>query len=292
MRPAVRPICLLGRHALAALEARVQAALEGEVAAWLQPRVRPVALRLRAPVRGDADARREEAGSGPRDAPPPCDRLDDPAARGGPAAASHPFERFDGATCTLWIRRRPADLQAWLCASLGEAFRTADGAPADAWAAAVAEQGWQARNAALCETLTGPAPAVPSEGPEEAVYALGSGAVLIEAAALGLFALAEGGVLRHVPPRPAAAGGPVPPCVPLDRAAARSGLRLDVSIGRLEVPLQTLLELRPGDVLRLPTRLDDTLPLGPPAAPPLRCALGESAGRAAIRICLADWTSA
>ena len=95
-----------------------------------------------------------------------------------------------------------------------------------------------------------------------------------------------------MPPRPAAAGGPVPPCVPLDRAAARSGLRLDVSIGRLEVPLQTLLELRPGDVLRLPTRLDDTLPLGPPAAPPLRCALGESAGRAAIRICLADWTSA
>jgi flagellar motor switch protein FliM len=76
--------------------------------------------------------------------------------------------------------------------------------------------------------------------------------------------------------------------VPLDRAAARAGVGLDVSVGRVEIGLRTLLELRPGDVLRLPTRLDDTLPLGPRAASPLRCALGEFAGRTAVRICPTD----
>jgi hypothetical protein len=286
----LRPIRLLGHHALAALEARVQAALEGEVAAWLQPHVRPVALQLRAPQRDDAGSRgaRDE-----RDGHAGGDTPGDPVAGDGSSAASSPaFERFEGAHGTLWIRRRPVDRWAWLRASLGEAFCTGDDAPADAWAAAVAEQGWGARNDALCEALTGPASSKPADGPDEALYALGSGAVQIEAAALGLFALADAGVLRHVPPRAVAALGSDPPRVPLDRAAARAGVGLDVSVGRVEIGLRTLLELRPGDVLRLPTRLDDTLPLGPPAAPPLRCALGESAGRAAVRICPTDRKSA
>ena len=195
----LRPIRLLGRHALAALEARVQAALEGDVAAWLQPHVRPVALRLRAPQRDDAESR---GARDTRDGHAGWDRPGDPAVGDGSSAASpSAFERFDGAHGTLWIRRRPADRWAWLRASLGEAFCTGDDAPADAWAAAVAEQGWRARNDALCEALTGPAALEPADGPDEALYALGSGAVQIEAAALGLFALADAGVLRHVPPR-------------------------------------------------------------------------------------------
>lgn len=299
MSPGPRPIRLVGRHALTMLEARVQAALEGDVAGWLQPELRRVALRLCAPQRDGADGD-VDLGDGHDDGER-GDRGDgtgDGASRGatdartpgeGRAAVSpSAFERFDGADGTLWIRRRPADRRAWLCASLGEAFCSVDDAPADAWAAAIAEQGWQARNAALCEALTGPASPEPADGPAEALYAFGSGAVQIEAPALGLFALVDGGVLRHVPPRPAAALEAGPPRVPLERAAGRAGVGLDVSVGRVEIGLRTLLELRPGDVLRLPTRLDDTLPLGPAGAPPLRCALGESAGRAAIRICSND----
>ena len=284
-----RPICLLGRHALAVLQARVQAALEGEAAAWLQPHVRPVALQMRAPRRDGGKSRDVRDARDARDGHGRGDRPCDPAAGAASNPASPPvFERFDGAHGTLWIRRCPADRGAWLRASLGEAFCTIDDAPADTWAAAVAEQGWRARNAALCEVLTGPAPSEPADGPDEALYAFGSGAVQIEAGALGLFALADAGVLRHVPPRPSAALGSGLPRVPLERAAARTGLGLDVSVGRVEIGLRTLLELRPGDVLRLPTRLDDTLSVGPPAAPPLRCALGESAGRAALRICPTD----
>jgi hypothetical protein len=282
----VRPIRLLGRHALSALEARVQAALEVEVAGWLQPHARSVAVQLRAPQRDDADGRGDRADRGERDGDAEGRTPHARSASDGAGAASPPaFERFDGAHGRLWIRCRPVDRRAWLRASLGEGFCTADDAPADAWAAAVADEGWQARNAALCEALTGAAPSEPADGPDEALHALGSGAVQIEAPALGLFALADPGVLRHVPPRPSAGTWAGPPRMPLERAAARAGVVLDVSVGRVEIGLRTLLELRPGDVLRLPTRLDDTLPLGPAAAPPLRCALGESAGRAAVRIC-------
>lgn len=293
MNAVVRPIRLVGRHALAAIEARVKAALEREAAGWLQPPMRSVALRIRTPGACDEHAHADRGEAPDPDRHPPCEGADAHSASDGTLSpASHPFERFDGATGTLWIRRRPADRRAWLRASLGEKFCTADDAPADAWAAAVAQQGWEARNAALCEALTGPAPAVPSKGPDETVYAFGSGAVQIEAATLGLFVLADGGVLRHVPPRPLAAASAGPPRVPLDRAAARGEVRLDLSVGRVEIALRTLLELRPGDVLRLPTRLDDTLALGPPSAPPLRCALGERAGRAAVLICPTDRKSA
>jgi hypothetical protein len=256
LSPAVRPIRLPGAQALEALEAHAVAALEPWAAGWLRPRARPLAVQLR-PVRVD-DAQEQ--------------------------TVYGPFERWQGVGGRLWIRVRGEDRAALLRASLGEPFLDTAGRPIDAWAATLGERGWQARNAALSEAWIGAARPTPCASPDPDVYAFGAGAVCLESPAIGLFAIADAGVWRHLP------GGAVrrrdagSPCVPLDRACGRAAVRLSVSAGRVELGLRTLLGLRAGDVLRLPTRLDETLTLGHGAAPPLRCALGEAAGRAAVRL--------
>lgn len=253
----MRPILLMAASALAALEAHAVAALEPWAAGWLRPPARPFAARLRA-MPGD---------------------------EGRDAAMQGPFERLHGEGGRLWIRGGAGDRAALLRASLGEAFLDAAGRPVDAWAAALSERGWQARNAALCAAWIGPARATPCEGPDEDVHAHGAGAVRLEAPAIGLFAIADAGVWRHLLAHAGRRPRVDPACVPLDRACGRAAVRLSVSAGRVELGLRTLLGLRAGDVLRLPTRLDEPLALGHGDAPPLRCALGEAAGRAAVRLC-------
>lgn len=257
MSAPVRPIRLPGAAALAALEAHAVAALEPWAAGWLRPPARPLAARLCAVQADDA-----------RD-----------------AALQGPFERLQGEGARLWIRGWAEDRAALLRASLGEPFLDAAGRPVDAWAATLAERGWRARNAALCAAWVGPAQGTPCAGPDEDVYAFGAGAVRLEAPAIGLFAIADAGVWCHGPARAARRPDVDVRCVPLDLACGGAAVRLSVSAGRVELGLRTLLGLRAGDVLRLPTRLDETVALGHGAAPPLRCALGEAAGRAAVRLC-------
>jgi hypothetical protein len=256
MSATVRPIRLPGARALAALEALATAALATWADGWLRPGARPPVLDLRA--------------------------LEPVGARGAGASAG-PFERHEGEGGRLWIRAAPEDRRALSSASLGPSFLGADGEPVDAWAAEAVRGAWQARDAALCAAWVGPAVLVPCDGPDDDVHLVGSGAVRLEVAAIGLFAIADAGVLRRVPP-PTAALPAAPPCIALGRAAARAPVRLSVSAGRVELGLRTLLELQPGDVLRLPTRLDEPLLLRHGDAPPLPCALGEAAGRAAVRL--------
>ena len=263
MSEAVRPIRLTGAHALATLEALAAAALESWAGEWLRP----------------------AAGT-----PVPGVRSLEPHS-GREAAAPGPYERREGEGGRLWIREAPEDRRALLRASLGPAFLARDGEPVDEWAAEAARRAWQARNEALCAAWIGQADARPCDRPDDDVLDSGAGAVRLEAAAIGLFAIADAGVLRHVPP-PAAPLPAAPPCVALERAVARAPVPLWVSAGHVELGLRTLLELQPGDVLRLPTRLDEPLALRHGDAPPLRCALGEAAGRTAVRLCFTAGESA
>jgi flagellar motor switch/type III secretory pathway protein FliN len=110
----------------------------------------------------------------------------------------------------------------------------------------------------VAEALIGPHADPVNAAPDAALTAPGVGAVCIRAPSLGLWAAADAGVLRHVPP-PEAARGSAPALVPLERTLRSAPLRLDVTLGSVELALGPLLELQADDVIRLPTRLSDNL---------------------------------
>lgn len=114
------------------------------------------------------------------------------------------------------------------------------------------------RNSAVAQALIGPHADPVMAPPDAALAAPGSGAVCLRAPALGLWAVADAGALRHVPPLEAARK-PSSALVPLERTLGRAPLRLDVTLGSVELELGPLLELQPGDVIRLPARLADNL---------------------------------
>jgi hypothetical protein len=106
----------------------------------------------------------------------------------------------------------------------------------------------------------------------------GSGAVQLSCEALGLFAIADRAVWRSVPPSERAAVAR-PALTPVDRAASRAAVRLDVMLGSVEVELPKVLDLREGDILRLPQRLDQPLAVVCAGKPLAHAVLGEVHGR-------------
>jgi len=131
----------------------------------------------------------------------------------------------------------------------------------DEWTRDIFEQAWHSRNRALCVALSGPPAA---QGPAESaatlpahLFEFGSGAIRLSCEFLGLHAIADSSVWRNVPPLERTRQHSLPRVSVLEIAARRANVRLEVLLGAVEIDLPRLLDLRCGDVLSLPTRLDE-----------------------------------
>jgi flagellar motor switch/type III secretory pathway protein FliN len=198
------------------------------------------------------------------------------------------FEQWQGERGGLWIRWEAADDARLVEAVAGPSALRGRGL-ADDWIAQVARRARRLRNAALCAALAGGTAAEPAEPATtrvpRALFASGAGTVRIELAELGLLAFVERAAWQGLPQ--AARGAPareLPAPVPLESALARAALRLDVMLGSVEIELPRILQLRCGDVLRLPRRLDEPLAVSCAGRPLAHAVLGERHGRRSVQL--------
>jgi hypothetical protein len=207
------------------------------------------------------------------------------SAREADLRPSREFEGMHGANGHAWFRRGALDRS-----NFGHAVVGAELMPrfvyADDWIAGIADHAWMARNRALCEALVGAPrttqPACSSEWPAS-LSSVGSGAVTVSCDSLGLHVIADAGVWSLVPPAERKSAR-LPTLVPLDRAAQRANLHIEVMLGSVELELPKITDLRCGDVLRLPTRLDQPLTVSCEGKPFARAMLGDAAGRKSVLI--------
>jgi len=257
----VRPIHLPGAAALELLRARAQAALDGWAAEWV--------------VGWGGDALQADALQ-LRVAPTE-------------AVQSVPlgFEALCAEAGCIWFGCGAADRS-----ELGRAVVGAELMPgavcADDWIADAVDRAWEARNRALCTALLGAPsseawPASPTALPAQ-LFAVGSGAVQLSCDAIGLQAIADGGVWQAMPPGERSSAQRLPAPAALSQAARRATARLEVVLGSVELELPKLLDLRCGDVLRLPQRLDEQLAVLCDGKPLAHAMLGEAQGRKCVQL--------
>lgn len=259
MNAAVRPIHIPGAAALEALRQRAQAALDGWAREW---------------VRGWTIGQQAAA-------------LHLDTACNAVRLQIHEFEAVRSGAGCIWFRGNAADRLSFGRAVVGAELMR-DARCVDDWIAGLVEGAREARNHALWSGLLGvqaldPLPAGASEPPEQ-LFAFGSGAVQLSCDALGLFAIADSAAWRCVPPIERANAQRLPKPAALERAASRAKVRLDVMLGSVEVELPKLLDLRCGDVLRLPQRLDQGIAVLCEGKPLARAALGEAQGRKCVQV--------
>lgn len=258
MNAVVRPIHLPGAAALDVLRRRAQATLS----AWAQEWVSGWANDSQAAVhvRTVAD---EEAQSG------------------------HEYSAVRTEAGCMWFRCGPANRLSFGRAVVGAELMPRS-ACADDWIAGVVDCAMEARDRALCSALLGtplsePLPPAPGVLPK-CVRAFGAGAVQFLCDELALDAIVDRAVWRNVPPTQREDAHRLPKVTPLERATQRAKVRLEVILGSVAVELPTLLDLRRGDVLRLPQRLDQGIAVLCEGKPLARAALGETQGRKAVQI--------
>ena len=262
MSSRVRTLHVLGTTALDSLRQRAQAALDAWAAEWVGGRPSGSALRLSVSAASD----------------------------GGPSAAHEDqglFEAIRTEAGGLWLRCGVADRLTFGAAVVGSELMSGS-AFADDWIAGAVDRAWQALHRTLHNALLDepPAHAPPSPAAElpAGVWAVGSGAVRFRCDELGLHAVADSAVLRWVAPIAREPAHRLPKIVPLNRAARRATARIDVMLGSVDVDLPQLLDLRCGDVLRLPQRLDQRLLVLCEGKPMARGAVGEAQGRKCIQV--------
>jgi len=261
----VRPIHLPGAAALGRLRQRAHAALAAWGQQWLDG----------AGVRGEngGEVRLGELGVvalGPTDRPP---------------EGAYRCVRTQAGR--MWFRAEASDHHRLGLAVVGATLMPdADGT--DAWIAEVIERARLARNRALCTAWLGepadPGTLVQAGNLPAELFAIGSGAVALCCEALGLQAVADKAVWKSMPPVERGAAHRLPGLTPLDRAMRRAMGRLDVLLGSVDIDLPRLLDLRRGDVLRLPQRLDRPLALCCEGRPLARVALGARQGRKCVQV--------
>jgi hypothetical protein len=120
--------------------------------------------------------------------------------------------------------------------------------------------------------------------PADDLYAPGAGTVLFQFEALDLMILAEGSLLPTAKISPTQSKAPKVP--DLRQFVGDQPISLNVLAGSADLKLSHLLSLRRGDVIRLDSKLDDslTLAIGPKHQRLAACALGQSEGHCAIQI--------
>ena len=251
MSAAVRALQLPGRHALDSLAQRLSQALQPWCARWCVPLAGASAVQAEAAERLPGD---------------------------------EPFVELLGAGGRVWLRRSDADLQALARVVFGEAVQAQDHVD-DAWAQDLLAQAGTQLGEHIAQTLVGELQATQLRHPPAELFALGAGTTRLACPALGIVLLADAGALLHVPPRPRdAAARRARPLVPLLDAARQAALPLAVELGSVELDLARLLELQPGDVLCLPTRLGDPLPVTLAGLPLARASLGQLGRHKAVQL--------
>jgi hypothetical protein len=194
------------------------------------------------------------------------------------------FEGLRGARGQVWFRRDATDRTNFGLTVLGAGLMPR-AAYADDWIEHVANHAWSIRNRILCEALVG-APQSASSSESSASLAIlaraGSGAIRLHCEPLGLHAIADSGVWSLVPPAERTATRDQA-LEPLDRAARHSSLRIEVMLGSVELELPKVMDLRRGDVLRFPARLDQPLTVSCEGTPFARALLGDADGRKSIQ---------
>ena len=196
------------------------------------------------------------------------------------------YEAVPGAEGCAWFRRGSLDQIRLGRAVVGpDLMSAAEGV--DDWIDTVIGRATDARNQALCAALLGVSTAGrlsdrPSPLPDS-LFAVGSGAIVLTCEALGLHAIADNAVWRNVPPIERVHPRHRRKLTPLEEAARRTSFRLEVQLGAVEVDLPELLDLRCGDVLRLPQRLDRGMTVLCGRTPLARVTLGATHGRKCVQ---------
>lgn len=257
MSATLRPVLIPGAAACEALRARAQAALDAWAREWT--------------IELSSDARvapqvRVSAG------------LDESWTPG-----SDEWDAVRSEAGCVWFRRSSGDRARLGEAVVGAALLSASGY-VDDWIAGIAERAWQTRNRTLAAALLGAVTGDESSASLSAtLFAFGSGAVLLSCEELGLYAIADSGAWCSASPAartPAQERG----VTPLDRAMRQATARVDVMLGSVELELPKLLDLRRGDVLRLPQRLDSGIHVLCEGQPLAHALLGELQGRKCIQV--------
>jgi flagellar motor switch/type III secretory pathway protein FliN len=258
----VRPILLAGAEACEVLRRRIQAALDSWAQDWVRGWEQGRAMNVEMCVAGDV-------------AQP----------------LTHEYEALGSDAGHLWFRRSPSDRASFGCAVVGAELMPFSEA-ADEWVAIAVDSAWSARNRALCSALLGTAPSdsslIRSDGLPPDLFALGSGAMQLSCAELGLSLIADSAIWRSVLPREHGPAAQLPEPLPLMQAAHRATAKLEAILGSVDVELPKLLDLRPGDVLRLPQRLDQRIAVLCAGKPLARAVLGEALGRKCVRVSAGD----
>ena len=256
MSAPVRPLRLPGATALEALRQRAQDALDGWAREWVSggdPR-HAATVRLHAADTGRPghDGRHELVRS----------------EHGG-----------------LWLRCGADDRAAFARAVLGSGPD-----PLDDWSRRALDAAQDACRRALGGALLGTADLhiAPAEEVPAALFAFGAGSVQVSCAGFGLHAIADAGVWHAMPPPDRAVGSGLSGLVPLDRAARGAAARISVPLGQVDIEIGRLLDLRRGDVLRLPQRLDRRFAVLCDGRPLAHAVLGEFRGRRGVQVFATD----
>ncbi|MET0534971.1 MAG: FliM/FliN family flagellar motor C-terminal domain-containing protein [Steroidobacter sp.] len=257
MNASVRPIHLPGAQALEWIRERARAALDAWARQWLngwqENDSRISALRVDTNI-------------------------------GESLSDAHQYQPVRSNGGRVWFRDGTSDRTAFGGAVVGSELMLRAGC-VDDWIAGVVEHAWQARNDALASELLGAASKslpVVSELPDE-LRSFGSGAVHLDCGPLGLHVIVDRSVWRSVPPSQRAAR-PLPGLDSLEHSLKNARVRLEITLGSVDVDLANVLDLRRGDVLRMRHRLDQPLTLLCAGKPVAKALLGERQGHKCVRI--------
>ena len=200
-------------------------------------------------------------------------------------AQSCDYEPISAGEGRIWFRRSPSDREALIRAIAGPDV-TFEVARTDPWMTAVIDQACEARDRALQSALlrqsVSTQPSSLGELPAD-LFALGSGALRISCEWLGLCAVVDSSVWRTIPPA-ARAGQRPTQAAPLGVAVRGAKARLDVVLSSVKIELSQLVDLRYGDVLRLPHRLDQALTVLCEGKPMAHAVLGENQARKCVQL--------
>lgn len=245
-----RPFIVLGSHALQTVADRLQDALQEWSEQWC----------------GDA----QEFGVSAKPASPPFETV--------------PLQHYFDGNADLWITVSDERAQASARCVLGESWTTSYSAQAD-WSRDVVARALESQSQAIAASLLlgeVQSDAAPSSLPAS-LFAMGSGAMLLECENLGLRIWACRQVLRHVPPK--TTPQPKSALQPLSACLGDRKVQVTALAGTVTLSAEQLLDLAPGDVLRIGTLADAKAQLR--LSTGLRLAegtLGQQSGRRALRV--------
>lgn len=252
MSAATRPLVLPGQHALDSLAERLSHALGTWIERWSSEATAALAVAATAAEKLPSGAMLEIIGNSGR----------------------------------LWRSNTADDQLAFQRAVFGDQVQAADVA-SDPWALSLLEEATVELDRCLAECLVGGAVSTVARNPPTDLFAFGAGTIRFTCPHLGLELLADSNALQHVPPRPRAKNEPRPASLsPLLSCArqATASVTVTVEIGRIELDLSRLLDLQPGDVLRLPTRLTDALTVSIDGHEIAKAALGHLGNHRAVQL--------